>query len=109
MEPKSGHHSRQATVSACKATHSSRCQDQTALQRTEVLFKGCCEAEQALSLCWWHSEQMCEVHTGHTERLCVRTAAASIKSDKPVAISQVLSHKTKPNQMIFVSAADHMW
>lgn len=40
---------------------------------------------------------------------CLRTAAASIKSDKPVAISQVLSHKTKPNQMIFVSAADHMW
>jgi hypothetical protein len=26
-----------------------------------------------------------------------------------VAISQILSHKTKPNQMIFVGAGDHMW
>lgn len=33
----------------------------------------------------------------------------SIKSDGPVAISQILSHKAKPNQMIFVGAGDHMW
>jgi hypothetical protein len=35
--------------------------------------------------------------------------AASIQSSEAVQVTQILSHKSQPNLMIFVGAGEYMW
>jgi hypothetical protein len=72
-----------------------------------------CKAFPQCSLCIaWAVQQAygSQAPCSHVKRLYVYVCAAgSIKSELPVAVTQVLSHKSKPNQIIFVGAADYMW
>jgi hypothetical protein len=34
---------------------------------------------------------------------------ASIKGEEKVSVSQILSHKTSPNLMLFMNSGEYMW
>lgn len=35
--------------------------------------------------------------------------AGSIKGEEKISIAQIVSHKTSPNQMIFMNSGEYMW